>query len=103
MISILSFVNQVIQNPWPSCLTRKIMLLSERFQECNFQMTFSNNVSQDVKEKTKIAFCNVKIEWFTKIAEGEKRVELRAATDYWTSRLQNATHVVFRNGDSGSN
>jgi len=42
----------------------------------------------------------VKYQWFTKIADGTKKIEYRQIKSYWISRLEKKefSEIIFRNG-----
>ena len=42
-------------------------------------------------------------EWYEKIKNGTKKVELRAASEHWRSRILGRTHAVFKKGHLPAN
>ena len=46
----------------------------------------------------KVVIFPLKGEWYKQIKAGDKRVEYRADSTYWASRIRNAETAIFQHG-----
>lgn len=77
-------------------LTSLIMLLQKHCQEHDPSRV---DTDTEVKVKSKTVTLVMKEKYYRLIESQEKTIEFRSMSPYWLTRLADATHLVFQNGD----
>lgn len=72
------------------------MLLQKHCQEHDPSRV---DTDTEVKVKSKTVTLVMKEKYYRLIESQEKTIEFRSMSPYWLTRLADATHLVFQNGD----